>query len=685
MNLLKKSKTIEWLMFAILTIFLLSISFHYHKNEINKYPSYIHAWAQADHYALALGFTENGYDFFHPQTYNLNKQFPNNFNHPYETAVTSADFPIHAYIPALLMGLTGSSSPFWMRIYLLTYSLIGLLFLYLLTKQISKNYLAPFITVAFATLSPVFLYYQATFIPTIPSLANAIIGYYFYIKYLNTEKDSNFWLALGFMTLATLARTPFAIFLIAIICQECLYFIQKRKISGQKCLGFSISVAIILGYFLYNQILRAENGSIFLGSLQYPDSFETFKAIFSEVVEKWGNHYFTKWHYLFFSLLLLGYIVQLVRFGKEKELVRGRVGLQLLIASFGATLYSVVMTKQFIDHDYYILDSLFLPFILTIAFFTGRYSLNSKIEKGLAITTIIAFVTIFQLSAHKQVKSRQQAYFWDKIELINQTFADSDQLLDSMKISRKAVILVLDAQAPNSAFVHMKRPGYGIRSSNKEEIENALGWNFDYVAIQNCYLYSEVANLNPAILNTFERVGGNDNITILKRSKEKRDKTAMDILGLTTRIPNRYFAINFDTLPAGSWNNTLSIKDPTDSTNTVGYTASSSEWGLTLALNDSTLRCLKSTYALFHTKFFSEEKQGKIYLMANYEIGKKSISQQVYEFNLDSANTGKWRNIDLIFPANKFIESKKENRYTIFIWNVEKKEVVYDDVSITIY
>ena len=685
MNPFVRPKKVEWLILTILSIFLIAISYHYHKNEINKYPSYIHAWAQADHYALALGFTENGYDFFHPQTYNLNKQFPNNFSHPYETAVTSADFPIHAYIPALLMGLTGSSSPFWMRIYILLYSMIGLLFLYLLTKEISKNYIAPIATVAFATLSPVFLYYQATFIPSIPSLANAVVGYYFYIKHLKNGKNSNFWVALALFTLATLARSPFAIFLVAIICQECLYFIQKRKISLPKCLGFITSFALIIGYFIYNQSLRSENGSIFLGSLQYPDSFGTFKAIFSEVVEKWGNHYFTRFQYLFFTLLLLGYIVHHIRFGKERESIRSRFGLQLLIAIFGATLYAVVMTKQFIDHDYYILDSLFLPFILTIAFFTSRYSLKSKIQKWIAITVTIAFVTLFQLDAHKRVKSRQQAYFWDKVELINQNFANSEQLLDSLNISKKAVILVLDAQSPNSAFVHMKRQGFAILYSNKEDVEKALSWKFDYIAIQNCLLYPELSSLYPDILKLFERVGGNDNITILRRTKEKREKTVLEILGLTARIPKLNPTINFDTTPVGPWSNTQSTPDPIDTTNNVGYTANDNEWSLALTLNDSTLCSLKSIYPLFHAKFFSNEKQGKIYLMANYELGKNSISQQVYEFNLVSVNAGKWRDIDLILPANRFIESKEKNRYTLFIWNVEKKEFFYDSVSVSIY
>ena len=38
-------------------------------------PISTHIWAQADHYAIAIGFVDNNLDFFHPKTYCLNPQF----------------------------------------------------------------------------------------------------------------------------------------------------------------------------------------------------------------------------------------------------------------------------------------------------------------------------------------------------------------------------------------------------------------------------------------------------------------------------------------------------------------------------------------------------------------------------------------------------------------------------------
>ena len=661
-----------------------AVSYHYHRNEINKYPSYIHAWAQADHYALALGFTENGYDFFHPQTYNLNKQFPNNFNTPSSTGITSADFPIHAYLPALLMGITGSTAPFWMRIYLLVYSLVGLFFLFFLAKEVSNNYLAPFAAVAFASLSPVLLYYQATFLPSIPSLANAIIGYYFYVKHLRNGSIRSFWLALGFFTLATLARTPFAIFLVAVMCQEVFYFIQKRRINIPKCLGFIGSIAIVGGYFIYNQHLRDTYGSIFLNLLSYPNSAAHLKAIFLEVTDKWGNHYFTQMQYIFFLLLLLGVIIRLFLHGKGSDSLRGKFGFQLLIAGFGSLLYAVVMAKQYLDHDYYLLDSLFLPFVLLVVFLSGQFILKTKFQKGVALAIVLIFTVAFQVGAHKRVKSRQQAMYWDKVELTNQNFAGSEQLLNRLNIPYNAIILVIDSQSPNNAFMLMRRKGYCVLSANRAEIESAVNWNYDYVVVQNSFFSPDLVKVYPEILKQFERVGGNDNITILKRLKSEKKQSAGEMMGLTGRQPKLQNTIAFNNPIGNFWSNINIVSDPLDTTSKVGYTPADNEWSLAFTLNDSILRSFRSIYPCLKIGLRSSEVAGKVYLMSNYEVGKTSVCQQLYEIDF-SDSISSWRDYSFILPAVRYVNGSKPNNYSLFFWNCEKKEFFYKDVSVSVY
>jgi hypothetical protein len=80
---------------------LLLLSVLYYHNTIGLPPSYIHSWTQSDRYAISLKFLENGFNFFKPQTFNLSTI----------DGITGVDFPLHEYLVALIMKITGSSSP----------------------------------------------------------------------------------------------------------------------------------------------------------------------------------------------------------------------------------------------------------------------------------------------------------------------------------------------------------------------------------------------------------------------------------------------------------------------------------------------------------------------------------------------------------------------------------------------
>lgn len=83
-------------------IVIIALGFIFQHKYLNEFPSHIHAWAQSDRYALSLGFLDNGLDFFRPQTFVYNHQFPHNWKVPSEKTITAVDFPLHDYIPALL-------------------------------------------------------------------------------------------------------------------------------------------------------------------------------------------------------------------------------------------------------------------------------------------------------------------------------------------------------------------------------------------------------------------------------------------------------------------------------------------------------------------------------------------------------------------------------------------------------
>jgi hypothetical protein len=218
----------------IIVLVILICGFIFQKKYINEFPSFIHAWAQSDRYALALGFLNNNFDFFHPQTFVLNHQFPGNYLVPSENGITSVDFPIHDYIPALLMGIFHTTSPWCFRLYILMYSFIGLFFLYKITTLFKYDLFTSILLILFAATSPVFVYYQAGFLPSIPSLANGFIGLFYFIKYKTQNNNCPYYWSILFLTLAALSRTPFSILLLSVVINELFYFLKSKKFCWSK-------------------------------------------------------------------------------------------------------------------------------------------------------------------------------------------------------------------------------------------------------------------------------------------------------------------------------------------------------------------------------------------------------------------------------------------------------------------
>ena len=211
---------------VVLVIVFLGTLFHY--RYINEFPTYIHAWSQSDHYALSIGFVNNGLNFFKPQTFIMNRQLDDGRNVPTDNVITAVDFPLHDYLPAVAMKIIGSTAPYIFRVYILLYSFIGLWFLYKLVYEYSNDHLKSLFIVIFTATSPVFVYYQGGFIPSIPSISNSIMGIYFYLCYLRQNSKTDLWFTIFFLTLATLCRTTFAVTLFAFFGVQLLRIVKKQ-------------------------------------------------------------------------------------------------------------------------------------------------------------------------------------------------------------------------------------------------------------------------------------------------------------------------------------------------------------------------------------------------------------------------------------------------------------------------
>lgn len=663
-------------------LFFIILAFVYHHKYINEFPSHVHAWAQSDRYALSLGFLENGFNFFKPQTFVYNHQFPDNWEVPSKQTITSVNFPIHDYIPALLMKITGNTSPWVFRMYILLYSFLGLFFLFKLTFSITKDYVKSAFAVLFAATSSVFVYYQSGFLPTIPSLSNAIIGIFFYYKYLQENKNQHFWSSIMFLTLAALSRTTFAIPIVAVLSIEFIRIIRKESSFVAKILPIMVSVALLLSYFLYNGHLQNLYGSIFLNHLLPAESFDQVKKIVKFIYQNWLFQYFSIYHYLILIMLTIAGIFSLLR--RKSNIKRPEIYFGLLIGSYlcGCILFFIFMMRQFSAHDYYFIDTFYLPLNL---FLILLLALIPKTEKRSIHIFKIAFLGIISLilliQPIKSQEQRRETGSWDKTEATINNYHNSSHFLDSLGISKSSKILVLDAVAPNIPFLLMQRKGYAVMDTKKENLERALEWDFDYIVIQNEYFISDMYTPYPAIINKLKKIADNGKISVCTLSTNLH-QTLLDFIGLNEKKAIFERDVDFEKNPGVFWQNYEPTYQKSYSGSASGLLHPDILYGLTYKTNqfselqEKSRTLLFSSYFLRHTEINCEivvsihENGQNIYYKSN------NLEQLIQKQN-------EWQKVSLVFQLPK-IESN-DYEFALYLFNTGESTLYYDEFSISIY
>lgn len=668
---------------AILTIVLLGVLFQ--AKYINDFPSHIHAWSQSDRYALALGFVNNDLNFFKPETFSLLKNSKNldDWKYPSEESITAVDFPIHDYVPAIFMKIAGDSSPWFFRLYILLYSFVGLFFLYRLSYLWSKSFNRSIFIMVFAATSPLYAYYQGGFLPTIPSLSNAIIGIFFYSEYLFTQKHKYFNLSILFLSIATLSRVPFAITLIAVFGLEVLRIFKKDSKLMPKIVPVFISVLAILFYSFYNFFLTAKYGSIFLNNMLPARSFEEAVEVVKLINKNWGTQYFSSVHYIILALSFIGSLYILIC--KKKSLQKEKSLFALLIAIIfsGCIAFALLMLRQFIHHDYYFLDSFFLPtvllLIITLSIFPIR---NTILINRLSKVVILVICIPFIISAANSQKERRVTGHWDRTAATINNFKNSELFLDSIGIPTNSKMLVIDAYATNIPLVLMNRKGYPIIKIKKEYIIRSLEWDYDYIVLQNDLFLSDIYSVYPEIITKITKIGDNGNISIYTRSDSLLNQSLIDFLGLHNKYPVFESIMTYDTISNEPWQNTQSTSDFSYSGNKCGVLTQDMLYGLTYKTQK--LEAIsKSQRTLLLSSFFRGEGSNNCDIVVSISENGQNSYYQSFDLQNLLTKQGKWEKINLLFQLPKV--TSEDYEFALYIFNDGKTELYIDDFEFKLY
>ncbi len=483
------------LIFIILTLFC--ILFYYTK-VIFLPPSHIHLWTQSDRYALSLGFLENGFNFFTPQTYNLATI----------NGITGVDFPINEYLIALLMKLFNNNNPAIFRIYNLIIAVIGYWVLYKYVFNKTKQIWKGLFVVAFSFTIPIITYYQCGFLPTSSSFSFSIIGLCYYFYFLKNGKNKFLCIAVLFLTLASLCRTPFVIYLFAVVLQQIYFQIKNKQFYKTANITFAISGFLIIAWQLYKYYLNKKYGSQFLTSILPASNFAEFIENTKEIIGKWFFQLFTISHYIILFLIAV--------FAKKKKKERSEIFFLIMMTLMLFVIYFILMNKQFIHHEYYFIDSFYIAIVFLVVYKIELLEIHfSKIK----ITMILILILSCLILSKKIQNEKYSDVSWDYAEISRKGYENGNKFLDSLKIPLTAKILVIDAFAFNYPLIQLNRKGFALIDRNYNTIEKALNWNYDYLIVQKKYLPSEIVSIYPKFLSHFIKVASNENLILFKKNE----------------------------------------------------------------------------------------------------------------------------------------------------------------------
>ncbi len=161
-----------------------------------------------------------------------------------------------------------------LRISTIILSLIGIIYLYLLSKKnVKNNYIAIFTTLIIA-FNPLYFSLSYTFMTDVPFLVWTIISFFYYFNYLTNNKIRYLLLASIFAIFAILIRQtgiflPFAFFLI---------YLYKNKDKKSIFTVLISTILVISSLFLFQYYMK-QNGKLPASYASASDLFNSFNVV----------------------------------------------------------------------------------------------------------------------------------------------------------------------------------------------------------------------------------------------------------------------------------------------------------------------------------------------------------------------------------------------------------------------
>lgn len=480
-----------------------------------KLPAGVHAWAQADRYALSAQFYDRGTGINEAYTYYMGSK----------NGRVGVEFPVVPWLSAkICKGLHQDSSSLpvifrWLN-WLFLFSGISAVTLVLIPR--GSNGMRPVWLGLFLIASPVALFYGFGFIPDAAAAGLIFWGAAMLFCYTNNQRTQYAVASLLFLGIASLVKITSGIYLVASWMTIC-YVIWKtpKRVKWMPYGLFSIVFfTMLLGVVMYDyywvhKINIDYYAPVFMSKINPVRSFDEWRNVF-KAMRFWDQEYFTPPQYIFaaFTLLISG-----IRTGRKlRKQLRSEVFIFTSLLLTGILFWSILFGKQLPDHDYYFLGS-FYPWLIIMMLLESRSIMN---RDGCIGGLLWLFLGLYAFSmGATQFEKRQNDHYVNG-------FTTVDNHVDWLKridlpqdlIQKDELIFVFYEFEPNLSLVYFDRKGMVF---NHEEMARKTDhidyWGKrlqpGYVVLRNIWI-SNLENDQGPLFSELEKVYETNDFTIYR-------------------------------------------------------------------------------------------------------------------------------------------------------------------------
>ncbi len=262
-----------------------------------------------------------------------------------------------------------------------------------------KNRLYAFLICSFVLLQPCYCFYQDNFHVCATAYNTFVLGLSYLLVYFYKDGGfKKFCLGVFLLTIAALMRFMQVIPIIALLITFLVVCIYRRTFLNEMYVLLG-SILIVMGYFVYNQLLAAKYGSVFMNTPNYVTTLREAYAYVKQLLLVYPRTVIPPSHFLVIIVLVVLFIKQF-----KRSKLRNLFVLWLFINAFGSLLFTVIMLRNVAVHEYYSID-VWLP-VLTILLIYLLFSIDlSKIKTNKLILVIsILFVSGLFITSRSQFK-----------------------------------------------------------------------------------------------------------------------------------------------------------------------------------------------------------------------------------------------------------------------------------------